>query len=462
DMSGWAVSMSDSNMIAIGAPGNDGNGNAAGHVRIFRWNDSTWVQKGSDIDSEALGDEFGCSVNLPDSNTLAIGAPYNDGNGNDAGHVRIYSWNGSSWQQKGSDIDGEAVDDMSGFSVCMSDSNMLAIGGIENDGNSRYNVGHVRVFRWNGNVWQQKGADIDGEASTDYLGWSVGMPDSNTLAVGGIRNDGNGKDAGHVQVYLLCFSTSIISPLVCDSYTSPSSKYSWTSSSTYVDTIPNAEGCDSIITINLTILNSSSGVDVVTSCDSFTWINNVTYTSSTNLPTFTLINSLGCDSLVTLDLTITQIDTAVFQSNDSLFAVQSGATYQWLNCDSSFQVISGATNQTFVAAINGNYACEISLNGCIDTTTCTSVVLTTLSEALYQKGIKIYPNPVGDFLSVEIGSLVQNANIRIRNVNGQLVYESSNLHEGNNQIDFSNWTKGVYFVRIIGDDFDWTVKIVKQ
>ena len=48
-------------------------------------------------------------------NRVAIGALYNDGNG--AGHVRIYAWNGTSWTQQGQDIDGEAADDRSGTSV---------------------------------------------------------------------------------------------------------------------------------------------------------------------------------------------------------------------------------------------------------------------------------------------------------------------------------------------------------
>ena len=48
---------------------------------------------------------------------VAIGASRNDGNGSDAGHVRLYAWDGSSWVQRGSDIDGEAAGDLSGFGL---------------------------------------------------------------------------------------------------------------------------------------------------------------------------------------------------------------------------------------------------------------------------------------------------------------------------------------------------------
>ena len=65
-----------------------------------------------------------------------------------------------------------------------------------------------------------------------------------------------------------------------------------------------ANGCDSIVTLNLTILNSSSAIDSIVACDSYTWINGVTYFSSNSTTTDTLVNAEGCDSIVTLNLTI--------------------------------------------------------------------------------------------------------------------------------------------------------------
>ena len=97
---------SDGNTIAIGATFNDVAGVNAGHVRIYEWSGSTWNQKGLDIDGEATGDQSGRSVSMSsDGNTIAIGAPYNDGASANAGHVRVYEWSGSVWDQKGVDID---------------------------------------------------------------------------------------------------------------------------------------------------------------------------------------------------------------------------------------------------------------------------------------------------------------------------------------------------------------------
>ena len=199
DFLGVSVSMPDANTLAIGATGNDGGGSEAGHVRVYTWNGTAWAQKGADIDGEAAGDGSGHSVSMPDANTHAIGALNNDGGGNDAGHVRVYTWSGTAWAQKGADIDGEAAGDLSGSSVSMPDANTLAIGAPNNDGTDT-NAGHVRVYTWSGTAWVQKGVDIDGEAADDGSGNSVSMPDANTLAIGAPNNYGTDTRAGHVRV----------------------------------------------------------------------------------------------------------------------------------------------------------------------------------------------------------------------------------------------------------------------
>ena len=204
DLSGKSVSLSsDGTILAIGATRNDGNGADSGHVRVYEWNDSTWTQKGADIDGEAEGDYSGNSVSLSsDGTVVAIGAHLNDGTATHAGHVRVYEWNGTAWAQKGADIDGEAIGDHSGASMSLSsDGTVVAIGAFLNDGGGS-NSGHVRVYEWNGTAWAQRGADIDGEAEGDFSGSPVSLSsDGTTLAIGARLNDGNGSDSGHVRVY---------------------------------------------------------------------------------------------------------------------------------------------------------------------------------------------------------------------------------------------------------------------
>ena len=201
------VHMPDVNTVAFSGYIDYTGSTSAGSACIFAWNGTNWVKKGQTINGEATRDNFGHSLYMPDANTIAIGAPGNDGNGTDAGHVRVYKWNGWAWFLKGSDIEGEAAGDLSGFSLCMPDTNTIAIGAIGNDGNGT-GAGHVRVFSWNGSDWVKNGYTFEGESSFDSAG-IVSMPDANTIAIGAPFNDGNGTDAGHVRVYNLSNANSI-------------------------------------------------------------------------------------------------------------------------------------------------------------------------------------------------------------------------------------------------------------
>jgi Flp pilus assembly pilin Flp len=204
DLSGYSVSLSsDGSTVAIGATNNDGIGSNAGHVRIYENVSGTWTQVGADIDGEASIDYSGWSVSLSsDGSTVAIGATNNDGTGSNAGHVRIYENVSGTWTQVGADIDGEATDDYSGWSVSLSsDGSTVAIGATNNDGTGSF-AGHVRVYENISSTWTQVGADIDGEASLDYSGNSVSLSsDGSTVAIGAIGNDGTASGAGHVRVY---------------------------------------------------------------------------------------------------------------------------------------------------------------------------------------------------------------------------------------------------------------------
>ncbi|MGZ0015717.1 T9SS type A sorting domain-containing protein [Yeosuana sp. AK3] len=204
EFSGWSVSLAaDGNTVAIGAPLNSDNGSIAGQVRIFENNSGTWSQIGSDINGEASGDRFGSSVSISsDGSIVAIGAINNDGNDTNSGHVRVYENITGVWTQIGSDIDGEAINDQLGTSVSISsDGTTVATGAPKNDGNGS-DAGHVRVFKNILGVWTQIGSDVDGEAAFDQSGNSVSLSsDGNILAIGAKSNSGSASGSGHVRVY---------------------------------------------------------------------------------------------------------------------------------------------------------------------------------------------------------------------------------------------------------------------
>ncbi|WP_299764581.1 T9SS type A sorting domain-containing protein [uncultured Dokdonia sp.] len=196
----------DGNILAIGASGNNNdNGNDSGHVRVFNYDGINWNQMGQDIDGESVGDFSGEFVSISDDGTrVAIGAPGNNGNGTNSGHARVYDFNGENWIQVGSDIDGENAGDFSGVVDLIDDGNRLAIGAPSND-DADNNAGHVRVYDFINGNWILVGTDIDGEASTDASGAAISFSnDGNILFVGAPGNDaGNneGFDSGHVRAY---------------------------------------------------------------------------------------------------------------------------------------------------------------------------------------------------------------------------------------------------------------------
>lgn len=174
-----------------------------GHVRLFRYNDVTdlWEPMGQALLGEAGGDNFGVAVALSaDGLTVAVGGFENDNdNGVRAGHVQIYTYDETLdlWSQLGGDIDGEAAGDSSGWTVDLSaDGRVVAIGAYNNDGGGP-SSGHFRVYAFDGSEWQQKGQDVDGEAPGEFFGSWVALSADGSIVAGG----GDGDVTGHVRVF---------------------------------------------------------------------------------------------------------------------------------------------------------------------------------------------------------------------------------------------------------------------
>jgi hypothetical protein len=171
----------------------------------------SWERLGQVIYGNNADDYFRWSVNLsPDGNTLAIGSPggglrYVRVSSLEVGDGDI---NTGSWKQIGLDIIGEEDGNEFGISVSLSDDGQpLAVVAWTNDGNNGLYSGHVRVYRMDANPelgWMQLGNNIDGEAVDDLSGESASLSaDGNTVAIGSPGNDDNGFSSGHVRVFVL-------------------------------------------------------------------------------------------------------------------------------------------------------------------------------------------------------------------------------------------------------------------
>jgi len=156
--------------------------------------------------------------------------------------------------------------------------------------------------------------------------------------------------------------------VACDNYTWINGITYTASTSTPQVTFTAANGCDSIVTLDLTINNAVSGTDQVVACGSYTWIDGVTYTSSNNSATQTLTAVNGCDSIVTLDLTINNAVTGTDQ-------VVACDTYTWID-GNTYAASTSSPQVTLTAAngcdsivsldltINNSSTGQVSVNGC--------------------------------------------------------------------------------------------------
>ena len=259
---------SSGDRVAIGAYYNDGTASNAGHVRIYEYSSGSWSQLGADIDGEAASDNSGFSVSMnPSGDRVAIGAYYNDGNGTDAGHVRVYEYTSGSWSQVQNDIDGEAASDRSGYSVSMNSSgDRVAIGAYYNDGTAS-NAGHVRIY------------DLKPGAPTMTITATDG---SNAVADGATTND---------ATLTLTFTASAATSNFAASDITVSggaiSNFTATSSTVYTATFtPSAAGATTIDVAANTFTNSG-GVNN-TAADQFNWTyDNVAPTMTITTPTLT-------------------------------------------------------------------------------------------------------------------------------------------------------------------------------
>ena len=156
---------SDGSIIAIGAAKNASNGNRSGHVRIWQRDTNAtigWTQIGQDIIGESSSDNSKNVALSSDGHTVAIGAYANEGTTqySISGHVRVWKYDGTSWNQIGQDIDGVDILTILVDNVALSSDGTIVAAGSPRHDNYK---GHVRVFLYNGvDAWNQLGPDIDG------------------------------------------------------------------------------------------------------------------------------------------------------------------------------------------------------------------------------------------------------------------------------------------------------------
>lgn len=213
------------------------------------------------------------------------------------------------------------------------------------------------------------------------------------------------------------------------------------------------DGCESLNRLKITVIitNPTTNTTTETECDSYFWTQNgQIYTSS---GTYTYLNGCHTEELV---LTINQVSNNLISvENQIVTANNVNATYQWLDCDNSFAPISDAINQSFITTSNGNYAVELSENGCVDTSACVEVLSIGIKDNSIPQLFTLYPTISNGKYTLEsdsIGSIYF-----ITDMKGGLVF-SGVIEDKLTQINIEKERDGVYFLRIQNS----IIRLVKQ
>jgi hypothetical protein len=165
--------------------------------------------------------------------------------------------------------------------------------------------------------------------------------------------------------------------------------------------------------LNLTINKGSSSQESISACESYTWSNTGTRYTQSGTYYDTLQTTKGCDSIVTLNLTINSLDIRIVKKGDTL-ELESPIeldTYQWLNCDSNDRAIFGANNFWFKPLSSGNYALSGTLESCSDTSRC--ILISVLkSKSLDGINTAVFPNPSnGNFTITSKSAIISHVDV---------------------------------------------------
>lgn len=221
-----------------------------------------------------------------------------------------------------------------------------------------------------------------------------------------------------------------------------------------------ASGCDSVVKLELTINHSIYATQTVTACGSYTWIDGNTYTSSNNTATHTLsgVTVNGCDSLMTLNLTVypNPSPTITHNANGELVA-SSAISYDWFDCLTN-TLIPNATQQTFQASQNGSYAVLVTnAYDCVDTSACEIVNELAIDEVGLET-VYIYPNPTSE--NIHIGGVSAPLEFVLMDLNGKIV--QAGTIEGNSSLNFSALESGIYSLRLSSDAAVKVLRVVLE
>jgi hypothetical protein len=393
----------------------------------YFWTSNGVTYWSSGVYVDTLISSFGCdsvntlnlTINSGDTNILAA-----------SGCEQYY------WALSGSTYYSSVLDTIAFVNSYGCDSIMVLDLTINHSDSTTLNVQSCDSFLWSVNGMKYYSSGIYTEVLTNFMG-------CDSVVV--------------LDLFLNSTKDSTVLVSSCGNYTWAQTGLTYSNSGVYVVTIQTVSGCDSIIKLDLTILNATAASISETSCGAYTSPDGIVY-SSTGQYQAIIANGVGCDSIITINLMVTHTDTTVVQVVSELHAVSnSDYQYQWIDCGNNNIPIAGETDSIFSPTVNGIYAVEITNGSCFETSNCFNVTNVGVDE-LWVSEIALFPNPVTDELQIR-NSGIDNVQIEIFDVAGKSINRLK-VSNGTSIIDFTKANSGVYIVKIIKGDTYRVEKII--
>ena len=352
------------------------------------------------------------------------------------------------------------------------------------------NVTACDTYTWfvNGNIYTitssgtytDVSTNVYGCDHTEILNLTINISTSNTSAltacdsyiwpvdgqfynISGTYIDSSINSAGciHTEILYLTIDNSTsnsTTAAACDSYTWSVDGQNYMSTGIYTDTSISLSGCIHVETLDLTIYSSFNFSQNFSLCegDSVFVGSNTYYNSGIYTNIFQTVN--GCDSAVITDLIVYPIDLdAEILSNNNELEINllngSASAYLWS---------TGEVSSSIVPTSFGVYWCLVSdLNGCFSDTAFYNYTITSLSDL--ESYFRIFPNPIIDVVNIAFLNVASTI-LSVQNILGESVYSTVITKKGRikKQLDFSNYSNGVYFIELTNEYGVLNKKVIKN
>lgn len=173
----------------------------------------------------------------------------------------------------------------------------------------------------------------------------------------------------------------------------------------------------------------------------------------------------GTATPISKPITVTAIDTSLYWDGNELWSNfgSTGTTYQWIDCATGNQV---GTWWLYEPTQNGSYACIISYNGCVDTSSCWEFDFTGIDNINSLGNLSVFPNPTNKTITVQgEGMKTGSYELKLVDVYGQVLLQENYACTAttiNTQLDISEFTSGIYFLYVESKDYSHILRITKQ